>query len=106
PEVEIRLAAEDAAADDFRILKIATEAAMGYTPQMVYQLWRFWHERSERVGMQPYVAYRNGTPAGTISVWARGPFAWIDDVATHPDFRRRGIVRTMIFEACRRAAKA
>src|SRR2546428_11639211 len=54
--------------------------------------------------MQPYVASLNGTPAGTISVWARGPFAWIDDVATHPDFRLRGVARTMIFEACRRAA--
>jgi len=106
PEVEIRLAAQDATADDFRILKIATEAAMGYSPQVVDQLWGFWHERSRRVGMQPYVAYLNGTPAGTISVWARGPFAWIDDVATLPDFRLRGIARTMIFEACRRAAMA
>src|SRR5207245_9426584 len=39
-------------------------------------------------------------------VWARPPFAWIDDVETHPDFRLRGIARTMIFEACRRAASA
>src|SRR5207247_1240395 len=92
PEVEIRLAAGDATAADFRILKIATEAAMGYSSEVVDQLWGFWHERAQRVGMQPYVAYLNGTPAGTISVWARGPFAWIDDVATHPDFRLRGKV--------------
>src|SRR5256712_1287478 len=77
---------------------------MGYNPQVVDQLWGFWHERSQGVGMRPYVAYLNGAPAGTISVWARGPFAWIDDVATHPDFRLRGVARTMIFEACRRAA--
>jgi len=106
PEVEIRPAEAGATADDFRLLKIATEAAVGYGPEVVDQLWGFWHERAEQVGMRPFVAYLNGTPAGTISVWSRGPFAWIDDVATHPDFRLRGVARTMVFEACRRAASA
>lgn len=106
PEVEIRAAEEDPGAADFRVLKIATEAAVGYRQEVVDQLWGFWHERSRRVGMRPFVAYLNGAPAGTISLWARGAFAWIDDVATHPDFRLRGVARTMIFEACRRAASA
>jgi GNAT superfamily N-acetyltransferase len=106
PEVEIRPAVEGASADDFRSLKIATEAAAGYSREVVDQLWGFWQERAQRVGMRPFVAYLNGTPAGTISLWPRGPFAWIDDVATHPDFRLRGVARTMIFEACRRAASA
>lgn len=106
PEVEVRSAAVGAPADDFRMLKIAIESAAGYGPEVVDQLWGFWKERSDQVGMRPYVGYLNGIPAGTISVWARGPFAWIDDVATHPDFRLRGIARTMIFEACRRAASA
>ena len=106
PEVEIRSAAAGVPADDFRTLKMGTESAAGYSPQVVDQLWAFWKERADRVGMSPYVAYLNGVPAGTISVWARGPFAWIDDVATHPDFRLRGVARTMIFEACRRAASA
>jgi len=48
----------------------------------------------------------DGTPAGTVSVWPRGTFGWIDDVATHPDFRMQGIGRTMIFEACKRAMEA
>jgi ribosomal protein S18 acetylase RimI-like enzyme len=56
--------------------------------------------------MRPYVAYVDGTPAGTVSVWPRGTFGWIDDVATHPDFRMQGIGRTMIFEACKRAMEA
>jgi len=106
PEVEIRPAVEGASAEAFRLLKIATESASGYSREVVDQLWDLWHDRSGRVGMTPYVAYLNGVPAGTISVWARGPFAWIDDVATHPDFRLRGVARTMIFEACRRAASA
>ena len=106
PEVEIRPAVEGAPAEAFRLLKIATESASGYSREVVDQLWSLWHDRSGRVGMTPYVAYLNGVPAGTISVWARGPFAWIDDVATHPDFRLRGVARTMIFEACRRAASA
>src|SRR5207245_9109044 len=80
PEVEIRLAAQDATADDFRILKIATEAAMGYSPQVVDQLWGFWHERSRRVGVQPYVGLLDGIPAGTISGWAGGRLAVVGRV--------------------------
>src|SRR2546426_8346900 len=104
PDVEIRRAEDGAGADDFRVLKIAADAALGYTPQVVGELWGVWHDRSGRVGMRPYVAYLNGTPAGTISVWARAPFAWVVDVETHPDFRLRGIAPTMTFEACLRAA--
>src|SRR5437660_798319 len=48
----------------------------------------------------------DGTAAGTVSVWPRGIFAWIDNVATHPDFRMRGVGRTMLFEACKRAIEA
>src|SRR3989441_359166 len=62
PEVEVRSAAVDAPADDFRMLKIATESAAGYSPGVADQLWGFWKERSARGGMRPYVAYLNGAP--------------------------------------------
>src|SRR3989442_2404083 len=101
PEVDITRGEEGAAADDFRVLKIAADAALGYTPQVVGELWGVWHDRSGRVGMRPYLAYLNGTPAGTISGWGRPPFAWIDDVGTHPGFRLPGIRRTFDFQACR-----
>src|SRR5256712_25974 len=50
PDVEIRRAEEGAAADDFRVLKIAADAALGYTPQVVGELWGVWHDRSGRGG--------------------------------------------------------
>jgi ribosomal protein S18 acetylase RimI-like enzyme len=102
----IRPAADDQVADDFRTVMGATEAGSGLSRDVIEQLWGVWQERSRRVGMRPYVAYLDGIPAGTVSVWPRGQFAWIDDVATHPDFRMRGIGRTMIFEACKRAMEA
>jgi len=106
PELEVRPAAEGPEVDDFRAISAATEAGSGYSHDVIKQLWGVWRERSQRVGVRPYVAYLNGTAAGTISVWPRGIFAWIDDVATHPDFRMQGVGRTMLFEACKRAIEA
>ncbi len=105
-EVEIRPAAEGSGIDEFRSIMMATEATFGYSPAVLDQLWGVRREWSRAFGMHPYVGYLNGVPAGTVSVWPRGIFAWIDDVATHPDFRMRGVGRTMIFEACKRAMEA
>src|SRR5256712_12024616 len=91
PVLEILRAEEGAAADDFRVLKIAADTALGYTPQVVGELWGVWHERSGRGGVRPYVAYLNGAPAGALSVWARPPVAWVGDVETPPGLPLRGI---------------
>lgn len=106
PNVEVRPAEDGSAEDDFRSVMRATEAGFGYSPAVLDQMWGLWKERSRQVGMRPYVAYLNGAPAGTVSLWPRGAFAWIDDVATHPNFRMQGVGRTMIFEACKRAKEA
>src|SRR6266545_1737720 len=106
PELAVRAVAEEPIEDDFRFVMTATEKSSGHSPAVIDQMWGVWRERSRLVGMQPYVAYLNGTPVGTGSVWPRGVFAWIDDVATRPEFRMRGVGRTMIFEACKRAIEA
>jgi GNAT superfamily N-acetyltransferase len=106
PDVEMRPISEGSAAEGFRSVTMAVKATFGYSPEVLEQLWHLRHERSQRVGMRRYLAFLDGVPAGTISMWPRGKFAWIDEVATHPDFRMRGVGRTMIFEACKRAAEA
>lgn len=106
PELEVRAADGGTALEDFRSVLRATEAGFGYSPEVLEQMWGLWRSRAPRIGVRPYVAYLNGAPAGTISVWPRGVFALIDDVATHPQFRMRGVARTMIFEACRHAIEA
>jgi len=106
PELAVRPVADEPVEDDFRFVMTATEKSSGHSPAVIDQMWGVWRERSRRVGMQTYVAYLNGTPVGTVSVWPRGGFAWIDDVATRPEFRMRGVGRTMIFEACKRAIEA
>lgn len=106
PDVEVRAAVEGDAAEGFRTVTIATEATFGYSQEVLEQLWDLRLYRSRRLGIHPYLGYLNGVPAGTVSVWPRGIFAWIDDVATHPDFRMRGVGRTLIFEACKRAIEA
>jgi GNAT superfamily N-acetyltransferase len=106
PDLEVRPATEGDAAEGFRAVMMATEAAFGYSREVLDQMWGLWLERSRRLGILPYLGSLDGTPAGTVSVWPRGAFAWIDDVATHPNFRMRGVGRTMIFEACERAIEA
>ena len=105
-EVEIRSAAEGEAAEGFRSVMRATDAAFGHPPEVLEQMWGRRQDWARRLEMRPYLATLNGTPAGTFSVWPRGIFAWIDDVATHPNFRMQGVGRTMIFEACKRATEA
>src|SRR2546426_12506839 len=79
PDVEIRRAEEGAAADDFRVLKIAADAALGYTPQVVGELWGVWHDRSGRGGVRPFRGVPNGAPPRAISVGGAPPFAWNRD---------------------------
>src|SRR5438876_1237133 len=92
--------------EEFRSVMRATDAAFGHPPEVLEQMWGLRQDWAHQVRMRPYLATLNGAPAGTFSVWPRGIFAWIDDVATHPDFRMQGVGRTMIFEACKRAAEA
>jgi hypothetical protein len=44
--------------------------------------------------------FRLGVPAATISLWSQGRFALVDDVAMTPEFRNRGVARTMISDIC------
>src|SRR2546428_2752913 len=106
PELEVRPAAEESAASDFRSVMMATEAGFGYSHEVIEQLWGLWRERSRAVGMRPYVAYLNGEPAGAGCIRPRGIFRGDGDVPAPSHFPKRGVGRTMIFEACKRAMEA
>ncbi len=105
PDVDVRRIGEGASEDDFRAIARAIHEEAGYGREVHDQIYGLERERRAAVGMLDYVAYLEGERAGIVSLWPRGPFALLDNVATHPRFRMRGVGRTMIFEACEAAAR-
>lgn len=103
PDVEVREVGPAAGIDDFRRIKRAIDDERGYGSEVHDQMWALDGRRKALLGTKDLVAYLGGVPAGTVSVRPRAPYAVVEDVATHPRFRMRGVGRTMIFEACNRA---
>ena len=103
PELGVREVGPDAAEDDYRRLRMRLFEGIGYAPEESRQLYAVARARGTAVGAREYVGYIQGTPAATISLWPRGRFAFISDVATMPEFRNRGVARTMLFETTKRA---
>lgn len=106
PDVDVREAAEGTRREDFRQITRAIHDEAAYGPEVHSQLWSLDEERKALVGEKDYVAYLGDEPAGTFSVWPRRPYAVVESVATHPRFRKLGVGRTMIFDACNRAISA
>lgn len=98
PDLAVREVGAGAAEDDYRRLRMRLFEGLGYEHEEAEQLYAIVRERGARLGERDYVGYHQGVPAGTIALWPRGPFGLIQDVATMPEFRNRGVARTMLFE--------
>jgi len=103
PDVTIRQVGRGAPREDLLAVRRALEAELGLGAEEARQLEAWQSERSRRVGERAFVAYLRDEPAGAFTLWPRGPFALVGSVGTVPRFRMRGVGRTMIFDACRRA---
>ncbi len=103
PDLTLREARKDAPEDDYRRLRMRLFEGLGYAPNESRQLYAIARERGASLGQQDFVGYVQGAPAGTVSLWPRGRFALIGDVATMPEFRNRGVARTMLFEMSKRS---
>ncbi len=99
PEVVLREVGAGAPEDDYRRLRMRLFEGLGYDPEEARQLYGIARERGALLGEHDYVGYVQGTPAATVALWCRGAFAYLSDVATMPEFRNRGVARTMIFAA-------
>ncbi len=99
PDVVLREVGAGAPEDDYRRLRMRLFEGLGYDPEEAGQLYEIARERGSILGEHDYVGYVGGTPAATVSLWCRGSFAYLSDVATMPEFRNRGVARTMIFAA-------
>lgn len=106
PDVELREVGQGASEEDFREITRTIHEESGYPAEVHRQLYALDAERKAVVGMRDFVAFLKDEPAGTVSLWVRGPYAIVENVATHPRFRMQGVGRTTIFEACRRAVDA
>lgn len=106
PDLALRQVGADAPEDDYRRLRMRLFEGIGYALDESRQLYAIARERGARLGQQDFVGYFQGRPAGTISLWTRGRFALIGDVATMPEFRNRGVARTMLFETAKKSINA
>jgi hypothetical protein len=62
------------------------------------------YRRLERAGRGGwYGAYLGGELAGSLGLFSDGDVGRFQAVATHPDFRRRGVCGTLVYEVSRRA---
>ncbi len=105
-ELAIREAGRDAPEADYHLVQTAIQADAGYSPEESRQVNAVERERGAAVGERAFVGYLGVVPASTYTLWPRGTFALIGNVATLPAFRMKGVGRTMIFDACRRAIDA
>ncbi|HYM39777.1 MAG TPA: GNAT family N-acetyltransferase [Thermoplasmata archaeon] len=106
PEVAIREVGKEASEDDYRRLRMRVFTGLEYDREASGQLFAIARDHAALLGERDYVAYVHETPAGTTSLWPRGRIAYIGDVATMPEFRNRGVARTLVFDISKRALAA
>ncbi len=106
PDLTIREVGKGAPDDDYRRMRLRLFEGLGYGTEEARQLRAFVKERGGRIGVREFVGYYRGEPAATASLWTRGRFGFLNDVATMPEFRNRGIGRTMIFEISKESLNA
>lgn len=103
PDLVVREVGAGASEEDYRRMRMRLFEGVGYPPEECRQLYAIGQERGAALGQKEYVGYFRGEPAGTIALWPRGRFGLIEDVATMPEFRNRGVARTMLFDVSKRA---
>ncbi len=106
PDLDLREVGAGAPEDDYRRLRMRLFEGVEYGAEESRQLYAIARERGAALGQTDFVGYFQGAPAGTISLWTRGGFGFIENVATMPEFRSRGVARTMLFLASKRALAA
>ena len=106
PDLGLREVGAGAPEDDYRRLRLRLFEGVGYGTEEARQLYAIARERGAALGQRDFVGYHQGAPAGTISLWTRRGFGFINDVVTMPEFRNRGVARTMLFLATKRALAA
>ncbi len=103
PDLDIRPVGTGAPEAHFRLVQQSIHAESGASEEESRQMNDVELERGRAVGERAFVGYQGDRPASTYTLWPRGIFALVGNVATLPEFRLRGIGRTMIFDACRRS---
>jgi RimJ/RimL family protein N-acetyltransferase len=106
PDVEVRplaSAAEWEAALENQILCRSPQWSLeGYTPFIRERMGRYRALADEGLGAW-YGAFLGGRLVGDLGLYREREVARFQHVGTHPDFRRRGVCGTLVYEVSRRA---
>lgn len=106
PDVEVKEIGPDAPEKDFRIVQAALHVESEHTNAGFEQVYDLCRVRREAIGERAFVGYLQGEPAATYTLWPRGRFAEITTLGTLPEFRMRGVGRTLVHHGCTNAAVA
>ena len=102
-KVETRIAASDeewASAEDC----IAGYSGNGVsTNKRLTKMLATWQDLTKKEAGGWYNAYLDGRVAGGLGTFQVRDTFVVYEVATHPDFRRRGVARTAVYSTCRQA---
>lgn len=105
-EVRIRPLREDWEWDSATETQIACRAPEytleGYTPYKTRQMAR-WRAMAQAGLGEWFGAFLEGRVAGDLGVFVENGVGRFQSVGTHPDFQRRGICGTLVYEAARYA---
>ncbi len=103
PDLVVREVGTEAPEEDYRGMRMRLFEGLGYAGEESRQLYAVARERGAALGQRTFVGYFQGHAAGTIALWPRGRFGFIQDVATMPEFRNHGVARSMLFDVSKRA---
>lgn len=103
PEILLRLARDQSTRDDYDTIGGLIDEESGYDHEVSHQLLALHWRRLNELASEAYVAYARGEAVGCATMTDVGGVAVVEDIATHPGFRGRGVAATVMLRLLERA---
>lgn len=103
PDILLRPARDQSTRDDYDTVEGLIDEESGFDHEVSYQLLGIHWRRLVELGSEAYVAYAGGAPVGCATLADVGGVAVVEEVATHPAFRGRGVAATVMLHLLERA---
>jgi putative acetyltransferase len=103
PEVVLRPARDQSTRDDYDGIEGLIHEEAGFDHEESHQLLAIHWRRLVELDSEAYVAYLGGEPAGCATIADVGGLGVVEEVATVPAMRGRGVAATMMLHLLGRA---
>ena len=103
PDILLRPARDQSTRDDYDTVEGLIDEESGFDHEVSYQLLGIHWRRLLELRSEAYVAYAGGEALGCATLADVGGVAVVEEVATHPAFRGRGVAATIMLHLLERA---